>query len=125
VKGTCRRRSRNPLDRTTTTGNSSNRRGKLSVPAGFVGISGRLRFDQVAGSSGRLHRHGIMTPMLGIGREKLGQTRSLMPHHSVPTYAVCMTRFDWQRYDRCVTNVCHLGRGDRSDQRFRKDDHAE
>jgi hypothetical protein len=68
---------------------------------------------------------GIMTPMLGIGREKLGQTRSLMPHHSVPTYAFCMTRFDWQRNDRCVTSVCHLGRGDRSDQRFRKDDHAE
>jgi hypothetical protein len=68
---------------------------------------------------------GIMTPMLGIGREKLGQTRSLMPHHSVPTYAFCMTRFDRQRNDRCVTSVCHFRRGDRSDQRFRKDDHAE
>ena len=68
---------------------------------------------------------GIMTPMLGIGREKLGQTRSLMPHHPMPTYAFYMTRFDWQRNDRCVTSVCHLWRGDRSDQRFRRDDHAE
>ena len=74
--------------------------------AAFIGMSNRLELAYVDGG-------------------KLGQTRSLMPHHSVPTYAFCMTRFDWQRNDRCVTSVCHLGRGDRSDQRFRKDDHAE
>ena len=32
----------NPLDQTATTGNACNRRGKLSVPAGFIGIRGRL-----------------------------------------------------------------------------------
>jgi hypothetical protein len=32
----------NPLDHTATTGNACNRRGKLSVPAGFVRIRGRL-----------------------------------------------------------------------------------
>src|ERR671910_922735 len=93
-----------PLDQTATTGNACNRRGKLSVPAGFVGIRGPLRSDQMAGFSGRLFiGMGTMTPMLGIGREKLGKSAASSPHHSMPTYASYMTRFDWQR----KVPLCH------------------
>jgi len=68
---------------------------------------------------------GIMTPMLRIGREKLGQTRSLIAPSSDANYASYMTRSDWRRRYRCGTSVRLLRRGDRSDQRFRRDDHAE
>jgi hypothetical protein len=66
-----------------------------------------------------------MTPMLGIGRKSWAKPAASSPQHPMPTYVSYMRRFDWQRRYRCVTNVCHLWRGDRSDQRFREDDHAE
>jgi hypothetical protein len=35
-----------------------------------------------------------MTPMLGIGREKLRNPAASSFHHPMPTYASYMTRFD-------------------------------
>ena len=76
----------NPLDQTATTGNACNRRGKLSVPAGFVGIRGALRSDQMAGFS-RIQR----PPFHCIGHydtdapdrtRKVGQIRSLIASSS-------------------------------------------
>ena len=63
----------------------------------------RTRRPASAGFSARLIRMGIMTPMLGIGREKLGKPAASSFHHPMPTYASYMTRFDWQR----KVPLCH------------------
>src|ERR671919_1195441 len=41
--------------------------------------------------------------MLGIGRDELGKSAASSPHHPMPTYASCMTRFDWQH----KVALCH------------------
>jgi hypothetical protein len=68
---------------------------------------------------------GIITPMLGIGREKLGQTRSLIASSSDANVYLSHDKGSTGSVGAVVTTVCHLWRGDRSDQRFRRDDHAE
>jgi hypothetical protein len=81
----------NPLDQTATTGNACNRRGKLSVPAGFVGIRGRLRSDQTAGFS-RIqrppHSNGHYDTDARDRTRKVGQTRSLIVSSSYANVCV-------------------------------------
>lgn len=68
---------------------------------------------------------GIITPMLGIGREKLGQTRSLIASLSYANVCLSHDKGSTGSVGTVVTTVCHLWRGDRSGQRFGRDDHAE
>jgi hypothetical protein len=110
-----------PLDQTTTTGSSCNHRGKPSVPAGFVGIHGRLHrnghHDTDARDRTRKARPNPQPHRLIIQPHRLIIRCQRMPLN--------MTRLDRQRWYRCLTSVCHLWRGDRPDQRFGRDDHAE